>query len=277
MHSEKSSEISTDVINKNQIHSISAINKLSDNDKQEVYSRLIPRELLQRFNIPDSFLSHGGESLLRIKIPNSSPSVEMELYHQPYFRDPILYGHITDTINGKIHILLYILNDPTSPRFDIDILPDGTPTGFGAICRNISQELAAMDFGLAPGQIRRGLRLLGTAIQGFEEFVASLGQDFYFAEPLYYHNALLFERYGFAYSRGKILMKRIEEGFRSGGDLFSRLDGSTPFRSPVASNSIRLRSWALHDGIMGVPFTDVTMYKKIGSSFNVNTCAGCDW
>jgi acetoin utilization protein AcuC len=58
-------------------------------------------------------------------------------------------------------------------------------------------------------------------------------------------------------------MQRIENGFSEGGGLIPLLDGSTPFRSPQASGKIRLRSWAIHDNILGEPFTNVTMYKYI--------------
>jgi hypothetical protein len=60
------------------------------------------------------------------------------------FPDPILYAHLTDTMNGQIHILLYILNDPDSPRFDVDKMPDGTPTKFGILKRNVEAEIKAM-------------------------------------------------------------------------------------------------------------------------------------
>jgi hypothetical protein len=39
----------------------------------------------------------------------------MRLYHKVDFPDPILYAHLTDTMNGQIHVLLYILNDPMLP------------------------------------------------------------------------------------------------------------------------------------------------------------------
>jgi acetoin utilization protein AcuC len=176
-----------------------------------------------------------------------------------------------------VHILLYVLNDPDSPRFDVDRMPDGRPTRFGILCRNTQAEQAALEFGLAPGQIRKGLRMLGEAIQAFEDFVASLGHDLYFAEPLYYHNANIFEHYGFAYQRGRRLMERIQTGFQPGGDLLSGLDGSTPFRRPEAAGSIRLRSWAIHDGLLGEPFTNVTMYKTVGKHAGLNTCPNCHW
>ncbi len=202
--------------------------------------------------------------------------METSLFHQPNFPDPILYGHMTDTVNGQIHILLYVLNDPASPRFDVDKMPDGRATHFGTSLRNIEAEQAALEAGLAPGQVRHGLRMLHAAVIGFENFVEDLGHDLYFAEPLYYHNAVVFERYGFAYQQGKRLMERIQQGFSENGDMRNKLDGS-PFRSPNAINSIRLRSWAIHDGILGEPFTNVTMYKRIGKRAGISTTEDTQW
>jgi len=201
----------------------------------------------------------------------------MRLFNEFGFPDPVLYGQITDTLNGQIHVLLYILNDPNSKRFDVDQMPDGSPTRFGILKRNIAAELGAMQYGLAPGQIRKGLRLLGSAIEAFQHFVTSLGHDIYFVEPLYYHNAIIFERYGFRYAKGRRLMERIQAGFAPGGDLNERLNGSTPFRMPGAANSIRLRSWAIHDNLLGEPYTEVTMYKQIGEPGHINTCQDCTW
>ena len=135
----------------------------------------------------------------------------------------------------------------------------------------------ALEAGLAPGQVRHGVRLLGQAIEAFEGFVTSLGHEMYFVEPLYYHNAVIFERYGFSYQMGKRLMDSIQAGFQPGGDLSSLLDGSTPFRQADAGSSIRKRSWAIHDGILGEPFTNVTMYKRVGISANISTTPGCEW
>jgi acetoin utilization protein AcuC len=201
----------------------------------------------------------------------------MSLFHKEGFPDPVLYAHLTDTMNGQVHVLLYILNDPDSPRFDVDKLPDGTRTRFGTAYRNFEAEKASLEAGLAPGQVRRGLRLLGSAVDAFEEFVRSLGHNMYFVEPLYYHNAVIFERYGFGYQQGKRLMDVIHAEFQPGGDLAARLDGSTPFRSAEAAGSVRLRSWALHDGILDEPFTNVTMYKRLGKSAGITTTPGCQW
>jgi hypothetical protein len=38
-----------------------------------------------------------------------------------------------------------------------------------------------------------------------------------------------------------------------------------------------LRSWALHDGILGEPFTGVLMYRRLGSPPVVDTAAGIPW
>jgi hypothetical protein len=107
--------------------------------------------------------------------------------------------------------------------------------------------------------------------------VGELGHGLYFTEPLYYHNAIIFERLGFAYQQGRRLMERIQKGFSPAGDLIPLLDGSTPFRKPEAANHIRLRSWAIHDGILGESFTNVTMYKRVGKHAGVSTCSGCEW
>lgn len=253
------------------------INQLPDAQKREIYSRILPQALIDKFNLSTNFLDEDGNDLLSFKFSPGSPSVEMTLHHQVDFPDPIQYGHLTDTLNGQIHILLYILNDPDSPRYDVDKMPNGRATMFGTQNRNIDAEIAAMAAGLAPGQVRRGLRLLSKAILSFEDFITSLNQTIYFVEPLSYHNAAIFEKYGFSYQKGIKLMERIQTGFSPEGDLFNKLDGSSPFRMPEFARSIRLRSWAIHDGILGEPFSEVTMYKYVGKSGNLKTCFDCSW
>jgi hypothetical protein len=253
---------------------IGGLNKLPEDEKRAIYARYIPKELIEKFHLPPLT---DRKDLLQFRFAEGSSDVEMRLYHQPGFPDPVLYAHLADTMNGQIHVLLYILNDPESPRFDVDRMPDGSPTRFGTLKRNLEAEHAALEYGLSPGQVRRGLRLLQPATAAFEGFITSLEHDMYFVEPLYYHNAVIFERYGFAYQMGKRRMEAIHAGFREGGELCKRLDASNSFRSPRAANSIRLRSWAIHDGILGEPFTDVTMYKRVGKSANISTTPGCEW
>jgi hypothetical protein len=256
------------------LFTIGGINKLPEEEKRAIYACYIPKELIQKFNLTDLTLN---KDLLQFRFSEGSSDAEMRLYHQVGFEDPILYAHLADTLNGQIQVLLYILNDPESPRFNVDRMPDGSPTRFGTRQRNIEAEQAALEYGLAPGQVRRGLRLLRPATIAFEDFLTSLGHDMYYIEPLYYHNAVIFERYGFTYQVGKRKMEAIHAGFGEGGELYQRLDHANPFRSSQAANSIRLRSWAIHDGILGEPFTNVTMYKQVGKAANINTTPGCDW
>lgn len=256
---------------------ITGINQLPVDEKREIYARMIPKALIDRFQLPSDFYDEQGKDLLSFKFASQSPSVEMILRHQVEFPDPVQYGHLTDTMNGQIYILLYVLNDPDSPRYDIDRMPDGRNTIFGTKLRHIEAELAAMRDGLTPGQIRHGLGILHEAILCFEDFVTSLHQEIYFVDPLYYHNAVIFEKFGFAYQVGRKLMERIEMGFSPGGDLYKQLDPSNPFRKPEGANSIRLRSWAIHDGILGEPFSEVTMYKYVGKQAGIKTCFNCTW
>ncbi|MFC1996538.1 hypothetical protein ACFLXI_02885 [Chloroflexota bacterium] len=248
---------------------------MSKNQKRAIYTRVLPPELIDKYHINPNLIDDQGRDLFNINCPAGSASAEISLYHQYGFPDPVLYGHITDTINAQIHILFYVLNDPYAPRFNIDRTPDGRLTQLGAKHRNIEVEIEAMNAGLSPGQIRRGPHLLRAALETFEVFIQRLEHDLYFAEPLYYHNAVIFEQYGFGYQQGRRLMKRIQHGFGPGGDLLPLLDGSNPFRQPQAANSIRLRSWAIHDGILGEPFRKVTMYKQVGKHAGFKTCFGC--
>jgi hypothetical protein len=257
--------------------SISAINKLDKQEKLEIYTRFLPKVLLDRFNIPPTFHDAAGNQLLRLRCEPGTTDVVIELKHIHNAPDPVLYSHLTDTVNGQIHVLLYVINDVTSERFDVDRMPDGSKTQFGIFKRNLEAEKAAMVAGLAPGQVRPGLRILKHSIAAFEEFVSSLEHDLFFAEPLYYHNAIIFEKYGFAYLKGRRLMERISEGCKKGHEYEVLLNNSSPFRKPEMANSIRGRSWAIHDGILGHAFDHVTMYKMIGRHAGISTSPDIIW
>ncbi len=245
--------------------------------KTAIYSLFVPSVLMERFGIGKDLLDTTGRPLLELRCMQGATDVVLALRRRVDDPDPILYSHLSDTVTGQVHVLLYVVNDPDSPRFDVDRMPDGTPTEFGSFQRNLEAERAAMDAGLAPGQVRRGLRILRHSITAFEEFVRSLGQDLYFIEPLYYHNAVIFERYGFAYQKGRRLMTEIHDGFSARGALTQRLDGSTPFRRPGQEGSIRGRSWAIHDGLLGHAFTETTMYKRVGHPSAEVTAAQVPW
>jgi hypothetical protein len=257
--------------------SVAGVNRLPLQEKEAIYGGLIPRELLDRFGISADLKDSAGHLLGEFRCESGATDVVVILHHSPAASDPMLYAHVTDTVSGQIHVLLFILNDPSSPRFDVDRLPDGQPTQFGLLRRNLAAETAALNFGLAPGQVRRGLRLLEPSIRAFEGFVSQLGHELYFVEPLFYHNAVLFERLGFSYQRGRRLMEGIHAGFTGSGGLARQLDSSTPFRAPAAAHTIRGRSWAIHDGLLGYPFQDVTMFKHVHRTDSIATFPGGSW
>jgi hypothetical protein len=257
--------------------SIAALNHLPDEEKHAIYARFIPPELLDRFSLPPDYQNLLQSGLLLLKCKPGRTDVVLELRHELGFEDPLLYSHITDTMNGQIHVLLYIVNDPLSTRFNIDKMPDGTPTEFGIFRRNMDAEIAAMNAGLAPGQVRQGLRMLNHSIGSFDKFVEYLGHEVYFIDPLSYHNAIVFERYGFQYQQGRRRMEGIHRGFSEAGEFRSLLDGTSPFRQPEYAQSIRGRSWAIHDGILGEPYTDIIMYKTVGRHAGVDTFPGAEW
>lgn len=259
-------------------HSIAALNRLPLDVKERCCASLIPPALLRRFQIdPQTFTGPGGHKLLTITGSEGASSVELDLRHAPSAPDPLFYGHFADTMNGQLIVLLVVINDPEGPRFDVDRMPDGSKTQFGTLKRNLAAEEAALQAGLAPGQVRRGLRLMRDALAAFELFVAQLGHSLFFVEPLSYHNAAVLEQIGFAYQQGKRWMESINTRFSPGGDLWAKLDGSTPFRQSEFANRIRGRSWAIHDGIMGEPYTDVHMYKHVGKHAGINTFPDAQW
>jgi len=84
-----------------------------------------------------------------------------------------------------------------------------------------------------------------------EHFSRILGIKSIVLEALFYHNAIVYEKYGFSYLEGFHRMKRIHELFQPGNILCEKLDGSSPFRQIGFHRTIRGRSWAIHDGILG--------------------------
>lgn len=257
-------------------YSIAGINNLPDQQQRDIFIPLVPKDIFERFSLPPDLIDEHGNNLLEIIGKPGGQSLELRMYHQAGFPDPILYSHLTDTLIGQVHVLMYVMNDPFSPRFDIDRMPDGTKTAFGTRTRNLEAELAAMQAGLLPGQIRKGLNILSEAVMSFEIFVQNLGHTMYFNEPLYYHNAIIFERYGFSYQRGRRKMEAIHNRFQEDETLIAQL-GTTPFRRPEARTSIFYRTWAIHDGILGEKFDQVTMYKQVSHKSDITTTPGIRW
>jgi acetoin utilization protein AcuC len=72
-------------------------------------------------------------------------------------------------------------------------------------------------------------------------------------------------------------MEAIHTGFQEGGVLFKLLNDSSPFRQTKMHGSILGRSWAIHDGILGHPFQNITMYKRVGYHAKINTFPDAVW
>lgn len=258
------------------LFSIHQINRLPHEQRQQIYRHLVPFQVLLRFGIdPETLADSAGHPLWKCQTGDSS--VEISLRHVWDAEDPVLYVQLADTPNNQIEVILFVLNNPTSERFDTDRLPDGTPTYFGTLARNIGEEIRAMEAGLAPGQVHRGLRMTRRLMPVLEQFVAALHHDSFYIQPLAYHNAILFERLGFAYMVGLGRMEWIHQEFAPGGLLFKRLDGSTPFRRPGAELGVRGRSWAIHDGILGEPYSGTKMYKRVDIHAGVVTYPNATW
>lgn len=257
--------------------SIRALNSLPEACKLAFYQSLLPDWLLADFDIDPETLTVQGQKVVHIRAPEGSRAFEISVRRHATDIDPMLYLNMADTFNNQLLVLLVVSNNPDAPRYNIDFDLDGNKTQLGTVSRNIPAEKAAMQAGLAPGQVRSGMRIFRRLVPVFEQFVARLGHTMFFIEPLAYHNAIVFERYGFSYLRGYQEMLRIDREFQPGGELHARLTPENPFRQPDAWESVRGRSWAIHDGILGHPFTGFQMYKRLGVEAGIHTFTGQRW
>ena len=116
--------------------------------------------------------------------------------------------------------------------------------------------------------------MMSGVVRCWGAFFGRWGSRFYCPEPLGYNSAILYERAGFQYLKGKENMVWTDREFRPGGLLHARLDGSTPFRRPELALTVRGRAWAIHDGILDEPWESPKMYKTVGAHAGVNTFTG---
>jgi len=255
--------------------SIREINSLPDAEKWAIYESIIPPHILEDFNIDTN--PERDHPQIRYMCPKGSRAMELSVKQNVTDRDPLMYFNMADTFNNQLLVLLVVVNDPDAERFNVDIDAQGNPTDFGTSSRNIPAELAAMDAGLAPGQVRRGLRAFRRSVPVFEAFIENMGHDMFMIEPLAYHNAIVFERYGFNYVKGLKDMKLIHQEFLPDGEYHQRLTETNPFRKPSFWNRIIGRSWAIHDGIPGHPFTGFQMYKRISHDAGIESFPDATW
>lgn len=256
--------------------SLKTLTALPEEERDEWVRRFLPAHFLEQYHIDrETFLNSEGERVVKHGGSPHTGEAWLSIWQRLSDRDPLLYGEARDTPNGQIELTFLTTNDPTAPRFEVDTDGHGRSTMLGKARRNIEAELAAMNAGLAPGQVRKGLGLvLKEVIPYFERFLQALEHEFFFAYPLGYHNAILMERWGFDYLYGGAYMAELNERFGPGGDLYARLDGSTPFRQPRAAATVRGRSWAIHDGILGEPLEPIKLVKHLGHDAEICTFDG---
>jgi hypothetical protein len=251
---------------------IAEINMLPHGVRDEVYLRLVPDRLLAALTLERRLLrADSGESLVRITAPDEASWARVELRAAADDRDPALLIDVGTSAFGVPELSLVQINDPRSPRFAIDRDEDGLDTLLGTVRRNHAEERRALAAGLAPGQVRPGLRMLGAVLESMDDFCRLLGQEFYLVEPLFYHSAILYERRGCGYVLGQDHMEAIHEAFQSGGALHSRLDDSCPFRRRGLEQTARGRSWAIHDGVLDGPWAGVKMFRAPDAPAAVST------
>ncbi len=257
---------------------IVGLNALPALVREQVYLRLVPPELLARYGVDRRGLHDiPGQRLVRITAGAEDSWVRVELRAREHDHDPVLLVDVGMSPFGAPELSLVQVIDPEAPRYGIDHDGDGNDTLLGTVGRNLTEEERALRDGLAPGQMRRGLRMLRQVLEAMDSFCTLLGSDFYLVEPLFYHSALLYERHGCDYFMGRDRMDAIHAGFQVGGPLHAKLDGSSPFRRPGFEVTIRGRSWAIHDGVLGQPFcagasgVNVKMYRVPGQPAAVST------
>jgi hypothetical protein len=262
-----------------EVGSIEELNGLPGEVREALYLRLVPPEVLARVGAdPRTGRDAVGHQLVRVVAPAGQAWARVEVRASRDDRDAIL---LVDVDMGPFAVpeLSFVqITDPTAERFGIDRDEEGRDTLFGTVTRNREEEARALAAGLAPGQVRRGLRLLGRVMAAMEDFCRLLGKEVFLVEPLFYHSALLYERHGCAYLFGQDLMTQIQAEFQPGGRLHAALDGETVFRQPGFDRTARGRSWAIHDGILSVlgdaPWGGVKMYRQLDRPAGISTFPG---
>jgi hypothetical protein len=260
---------------------LKALNSLPENPKLRLYRTLIPIQVLADFDInPRTWKNPEKVPQVKLVAEPDSNLVKISAWYGNDPQDEFFYLELADNPYNGINLNFLIANNPTTEKFRTDFDDQGQTTLFGTIHRNLVEEERAMQAGLAPGQVREGLRCSQIVFNHIETFLTMMAHHALFLEPLTYVSAWIFEKRGFAYSKGHQLMDTIHKEFQPGGELHKALDGSTPFRQPDQWQTVRGRAWAIHDGILEAidkRWDDLKMIKQIGRHAGVNTFPGAKY
>jgi hypothetical protein len=252
---------------------------LDDLRRRGLIRTLIPRVCFEQFGInPENFQDEQGVERLRISFRNHGRILAVRITSRGESIDPIYSIFMQDFDEQSVDVIGLNINDPQAERFDVDLDEFGRiPADFFSRRRNVAEEVRAVQAGLAPGQVRKGLRWVGDVLAALESFLRRLGKRWIYCEAMAYHNAMVYEKHGFGYHFRTWMdeMIWIDREFRPPhGSLYKKMDGSTPFRQPGMENTVRGRSWAIHDGIIGSPWSAPAMIKEVGVHAGVNTFPG---
>jgi hypothetical protein len=260
--------------------SIAKLNRLPKEERDRIYLGLVPKSIFEKFEIdPRTLVNKHGERVVRGIFPHDDNFGCIEVLWRAGDKDCIFSCQVSlESFMQSLHLDFLIINDPFSERFNIDVDEQGRDTFYGTRSRNIPEEMRAMEAGLAPGMVRRGLRLMREFAKCLDVFMESLELKSITTDAFFYHNAILWEKYGFTYFRGGKTMEKIHKEFQPEGLLYKKLDDSTPFRKKGMEGTIRGRSWAIYDGVyvdaFGEGWESPIMYKTQGKDFKVNTFPG---
>jgi len=260
---------------------IKALNSLPENPKLRLYRALIPIQVLAEFDInPRTWKNPDKLPQVRLDAEQGSDKVKITAWYGADPQNEFFYLELADNQYNGIDLNFLIANNPLSEKYRTDYDDEGKETLFGTVRRNLVEEQRAMQAGLAPGQIREGLRCSNIVFNHIETFLTMMAHHAFFLEPLTYVSAWIFEKRGFAYSKGHQLMDTIQKEFQPGGELHKALDGSTPFRQPDQWKTVRGRAWAIHDGVLQVidrKWDDLKMIKQVGRQAGVNTFPNAEY
>ncbi len=152
---------------------IPQIQALPEAEWFDLFSCLIPQECFSQFGIdPNTFEDSQGRLRLRVLYRGQGRILNVRITNPADPVDPIYSIFMQEYGEEGVEVLGLNINDPASERFEVDVDEYGRiPADLVSGRRNIPEEIRAMHAGLAPGQVRRGLRWTRGALEGLEEFL----------------------------------------------------------------------------------------------------------
>jgi hypothetical protein len=255
---------------------IKTLNSLPENPKLRLYRTLIPIQVLADFDInPRTWKNPDKAIQVKLDAEQGHGMVKLSAWYGENAENEFFFLQLADNVFNGIDLHFLVVNNPLSEIYQTDFDDQGRETHFGTVYRNIPEEQRAMLAGLAPGQIREGLRCSKMVFTHIESFLTLMAHHALFLEPMTYVSAWIFEKRGFAYVKGHKLMDTIHKEFQPGGELHKALDGSNPFRQPDQWQTVRGRAWAIHDGllldVLDIKWDDLRMIKQVGRQAGANT------